>query len=103
MIPDTGRVIVKTGDPLSVSGHCFVVYHREFPEVRGEGDSPEHAAARLVESLTRTLDSAPSDWRRGILERAIEDIGPLVQGRSSAAGDRPKVDRSRAQGTAEGG
>ncbi len=74
MIQDSGRVFVTAGDPSSVSGHCFVAYHRDFPEVRGEGESPPAAADRLAELLSRTLDNAPSDWRRESLGRAIEDV-----------------------------
>ncbi len=43
-----------------------------FPGARGQGGSLEDAAARLAELLSRTLDSAPSDWRRVIIERAVE-------------------------------
>lgn len=50
------------------------VHHREFPEVNGEGDSAEHAALQLADRLVRTLDCAPSDWRREQLCHAIEDV-----------------------------
>jgi hypothetical protein len=74
MTSDTSQIIVTTESQIYNSIHGLSVRHRDFPEIRGEGSSPEDAAARLAERLTRTLDSAPSDWRRGIIERAIEDV-----------------------------
>ena len=74
MISNPGQVIVATENYLLHSVHGLAVYHRDFPEVRGEGSSPEDAAVRLAEVLSRTLDSVPSDSRRLVLERAIEDV-----------------------------
>jgi hypothetical protein len=74
MISDPNQVIVATEDYPFHSVHSLSVHHRDFPEVRGEGGSPDDAAARLVELLLRTLDNAPSAWRRESLERAIEDV-----------------------------
>lgn len=87
MKPDPGRVVVGTADPSSLTSDCTKVHahHRDFPEVRGEGCSKEEAVDRLVDSLSRALDSAPSNWRRGLLEHAIEDARAVaVQGRQSA-------------------
>jgi hypothetical protein len=74
MTADTSQVIVGTEEDLFHSVHALSVHHRNFPEVRGKGGSPEDAAARLAQLLSRALDSVPSDWRRDILERAIEDV-----------------------------
>jgi hypothetical protein len=74
MTSDPTQVISTTGDQLFHSVHALCVYHRNFPEVRGEGSSPEDAAARLTALLSRTLDNVSSDWRRVVLERAIEDV-----------------------------
>lgn len=71
---DPERVIVTPAGPSAVACQTAVVHHRDFPELRGEGDSPGDAAARLADELARTLDNAPSDWRRGQIERAIEDV-----------------------------
>jgi hypothetical protein len=74
MTLDENRVIVNTEDYAFPAIHCLSVHHRDYPEIRGEGRSPEDAAARLAEHLFRTLDNAPSDWRRENLMRAIEDV-----------------------------
>jgi hypothetical protein len=74
MMSDPSQVISTTEDHAFHSVHALSVYHRNFPEVRGEGSTPEDAAARLAALLSRTLDNVPSDWRRVILESAIEDV-----------------------------
>jgi hypothetical protein len=74
MMSDPSQVISTTGDYAFHSVHALSVYHRSFPEVRGEGSTPEDAAARLAALLSRTLDNVSSDWRRFVLERAIEDV-----------------------------
>ena len=67
MISNPGQWSFQTEDYLFNSVHGLSVYHRDFPEVRGEGGSPEDAAVRLAEVLSRTLDGVPSNWRRLIL------------------------------------
>ena len=74
MTSNPSQVISTTGDHVFHSVHAPAVYHRSFPEARGEGSTPEDAAARLAVLLSRTLDNVSSDWRRVILERAIEDV-----------------------------
>ena len=80
MISDPKRVIVTTEDYASRLNHTLSVHHRDFPEVRAEADSPEDAATRLAELLSRTLDSVSSDWRRVILRDAIEDVRAFAKG-----------------------
>ncbi|CAN5891247.1 hypothetical protein BH23PLA1_BH23PLA1_09890 [soil metagenome] len=63
-------VIVSTG----ATAHTAVVHHRNFPEIRAEGESPQDAAAQLVNHLTRALDTALTDWRRDHIEKAIADV-----------------------------
>jgi hypothetical protein len=74
MMSNPSQVIVTTApQPLhSVLG--LSVHHRDFPEVWAGGRSPEEAAARLAELLSRTLDSVPCDCRRETLVRAIDDV-----------------------------
>jgi len=72
------QVIISPAEYSALTFHGAEAYHRDFPEVRGEGDSAEDAAERLADVLAMTLDSAPSRWRREHLERAIEDVRAFV-------------------------
>ena len=69
MDADPSPVIVTTG----ATAHTAQVHHRDFPEVRAEGQSPAVAATHLANQLVRALDSAPP-WRRGALEQALAEI-----------------------------
>jgi hypothetical protein len=69
MDADPSRVIVTTG----ATAHTAQVHHRDFPEVRAEGESPAVAATHLANQLVRALDSAPP-WRREALERALAEV-----------------------------
>ncbi len=77
------QVIVTPAEHAIHAVALTTVHHRNFPEVNGEGDSAEHAALHLAERLARTLDSAPSDWRREQIRHAIEDVHEFV-GRGAA-------------------
>jgi hypothetical protein len=37
------------------------------------------AGSRLGQLLSLTLDSAPSDWRRAIIEQVIEDVRAFAE------------------------
>jgi hypothetical protein len=74
MSSNPDQVVVTPAGYSVLAVHASAVHHRDFPEVQGEGDTPEDAAGRLADLLARTLDSAPSDWRRGTIERAIDDV-----------------------------
>jgi hypothetical protein len=74
MMSDPRQVISITWDYAFHSVHALSVHHRNFPEVRGEGSTPQDAAARLAALLSRTLDNVSSDWHRATLERAIDDV-----------------------------
>ena len=66
------RVIVTTGS--AGQANQAVVHHRDFPEIRAEGENPQAAAAQLINHLTRALDSALTPWRRETIEKAIADV-----------------------------
>jgi predicted RNase H-like HicB family nuclease len=68
------QVVVAPAGPSVIASHTQVAHHRDFPELRGEGETLEDAASRLADLLALTLESAPSDWRRDQIERAIEDV-----------------------------
>jgi hypothetical protein len=75
MDTDVKRVVVT----ISGTASAACVHHRDFPEIRAEGSSPEEAAAHLVNKLTSTLDSALTDWRRQSVDQAIADVKAFVE------------------------
>ncbi len=75
MSTDQDRVIVTTG----ATAQATMVHHRDFPEIRAEGQSPQAAAANLANQLTRTLDSALTKWRRDAIEQAIAEVQAFAE------------------------
>ena len=107
MMSDPTHVIVTNEDCSCHSVHSLAAHHRDLPELRGEGRSPQDAAARLEELLSRSLDSVPSDCRREILLHAIEDVRAFTEGCDLKAGpprkrmakmDKPLGDRGQRAG-----
>lgn len=74
MSTERNRVIVTIGGTANAS----IASHREFPEIRADGENPRAAAEQLVNQLQRALDSALTDWRRQTLEQAIKDVREFV-------------------------
>ena len=74
MAIDQSRVIVAVGS----TAHATCVHHRDFAEIRAEGETPAVAANHLVNQLTRALDSALTEWRRSTIEQAIADIREFI-------------------------
>jgi hypothetical protein len=74
MATDLTRVIVTTG----ATPNATRVHHRDFPEIRAEGETPAVAGSHLVNQLTRALDSALTQWRRETIEQAIADVRAFV-------------------------
>jgi hypothetical protein len=84
MVANPRQIVVTTeGNPI-LAVRASTVYHRHFPEIRGEGDSPTAAVARLANHLARTLDSVPSDCRRERLLEAIADVKAFTRGERGA-------------------
>jgi hypothetical protein len=79
MAIDESRIIVAIG----ATAHSVSVHHRDFPEIRAEGQNPEEAAAHLVNHLTRALDSALTHWRRETINQAIADVRGFVVAKGS--------------------
>jgi hypothetical protein len=73
MICNPGQVVVTPELHGGALAHNLSAYHRELPEVRGEGSSPTDAVLRLAQLLNRALDNVPHDWHRQIVEQAIAD------------------------------
>ena len=70
MATEQSRVVVTTG----ATAQATLIHHRDFPEIRGEGESPSAAATNLANHLTRALDSALTKWRRDAIQQAITDV-----------------------------
>jgi hypothetical protein len=70
MDTDKDRVIVSAGP----AGSAAQIHHRDFAEIRTQGESPRDAAMQLINQLTRALDSALTTWRRESIEKAIADV-----------------------------
>jgi hypothetical protein len=74
MDSDVKKVVVT----ISGTSSAACVHHRDFPEIRAEGSSPEEAAAHLINKLACALDSALTDWRRQSVDQAIADVRAFV-------------------------
>ena len=74
MATDESRIIVATG----ATAHTTSVHHRDFPEIRAEGENPADAGTHLLNQLTRALDSALTQWRRDSIVQAIADVRAFV-------------------------
>ncbi len=72
---DVSRVIVSSG----ATAHTTQVHHRDFSEIRADGESAKDAAAHLANKLAAALDSALTDWRRQTIGQAIADVQAFVQ------------------------
>ncbi len=72
---ESSRVIVVEG-PTAGSTR---VYHRDFPEIRADGQSTREAASHLANKLKLALDTALTDWRRDTMNTAIADVEAYVK------------------------
>jgi len=79
MTSNPSQVIVVPEEHKHASTHGLCAHHRDFPEVHGEGSSPRDAAVRLAELLSSILENAPSDYRRQIIQQAIEDVRAFAE------------------------
>jgi hypothetical protein len=79
MLANPDHIVVTTEENPILAVRASTVYHRHFPEIRGQGDSPAAAIGRLADHLSRTLDNVPSDWRRERLLEAIADVRAFTQ------------------------
>ncbi len=70
MASDESRILVATG----ATAHTVCVHHRDFPEIRAEGENPEDAANHLANQLTAPSISALTHWRRETMNQAIADV-----------------------------
>ncbi len=75
MDTDLSRVIVSAG----ATANTAQVHHRDFSEIRADGESPREAAALLANKLALAMDTALTDWRRESLTQAIADVEAFVK------------------------
>lgn len=93
---DPKRIIVTESCCHACSVRTIVVHHQQFPELRIEDVSAEHAAQHLVNRLEAQRGVAPDPSRREVLRQAIDDArafldreGPVHLGRD-AQGNAPQ-------------
>jgi hypothetical protein len=55
------------------------LHHRDFPEIRAEGNTSRAAATQLLNQLTRALDSALTNWRRDCIQNALTDVRAFLE------------------------
>ncbi len=67
---DPSKVIITAG----ATANTVQVHHHGIPELRSHGESPQAAAANLVQVLTRELDGAVDDLHREPLQQALDDV-----------------------------
>jgi hypothetical protein len=75
MDSDPSRVIVTGG----ATSQTRQAHHRDFPEIRADGQSAREAAGHLANKLALALDTALTEWRRENLSRAIADVNAFVK------------------------
>lgn len=75
MLTDSTSMIVKISK-LEVCPSVFALFahHRDFPEIRSEGETAEQAIGELLHHLTAALDSVGSERHRELVQRAIVDV-----------------------------
>lgn len=74
-IGETGPVILVTGPSLTNPDlHTTRAYHRDLPQLTGEGESPREAALGLLRHLILEEGAISDRWRREILEKVIADV-----------------------------
>jgi hypothetical protein len=76
---DRSRVVVASGVCDCHTIRSTHAHHRDYPEIQAEGESPAHAAARLINQLAAVLDTASDRWRREAVERAIADVKTFAE------------------------
>lgn len=64
------QVVVTPG----VTAHSVRVHHRDIPELRADGESPESAAVNLAQDLAREIDGLADDRRRNLFQQASSDV-----------------------------
>ena len=87
---DPKRIVVTESCCHVCSVRNVSVYHEQFPEMRIEDVTAEHAAKHLVNRLEAQRGTAPDSLYREALRQAIDDVrafldreGPIHLGRDA--------------------
>ncbi len=83
---DPNRVTVCQGECVCHSIQNLHVFHRDFPEIWSEGNTPAEAAEHLAHQLWLAAEAARSQWQRDAVEQAIADVAAFREGLPAAAG-----------------
>jgi len=84
MNTDPRKTIVVEGLCDACGVHAFQIYHRDFPEMRIEGNSAEQAADQLVIRLTASLDNVSDSSHREAVQIAIGDARAFLNREGAA-------------------
>ena len=68
------QVIVSVGPCECHEVETVHAYHRNFPEVKAEGESESQALERLVTQFVLALEHVPGGHGRTAMEDALEDV-----------------------------
>ena len=76
MTTEPSKVIATAG----ATPETVEILHRDFPDLRVDGDSLEDAAANLVQALTLMLNDTEDDQERDALRQAIGEVQAYIEG-----------------------
>ncbi len=75
-MPAESEKVILAADP---GAGGMQAHHRDFPEIRSRGQNPAEAVQQLQNQLTRALDSALTEWRRGTIQAALDDVQAVAR------------------------
>ena len=77
----TSQVIVSVGPSACHDVDTVHAYHRNFPEVKSEGESENQALERLGTQFILALEHVPGGHGRLAMEDALRDVQELLSHR----------------------
>ena len=79
MFTDQSAVVVIDGMCACCAVHTKHIYHRHFPEIRGEAGTVADALAHLARQLSRAREGARDGWQRDGVDRALADVAEYLE------------------------
>jgi hypothetical protein len=61
------------------TAHAVQVYHRDIPELRADGESPELTAVNLAQDLAREIEGVVDNLRREAVQRDLADVRAFIE------------------------